>query len=873
MTDLIRPLLAFNPPHVPEDGREKRKPPPIPRAKGPGSRRQGERLGPKFTELVDAFAAQRVEAGADTPTEVDPSLVIVLDLAGSVEDFHRAVDGVEGLEFLAEMLGDNVKPDDDFYMEEPGKGRTDEPVPHSLYLAMSNAKAVAQLISLFKRWQKDPAATFERGLAKFKDVFAQLVDIRQWGPEDRVRETGLLDRWQETLAMVGQSYSPVRVEVELWFHRDRGRRSEAERAITRILEDCGGTSISRALVEEIDYHALLAELPRQQVQTALEHGPEAIRLLTAEDVMFVSPFEPMSISSPPPSTPGNETVFFPKSQLKDNIPRVALLDGLPVQNHDALADRIIVDDADGVEGNYPVSARSHGTAMASLIIHGDLSAPGKPLERPLYVRPIMQSEQQAPGEFLERVLPDTLLVDLLHRAVRRIFVGEAGRPAWAPSIRVINLSIGDPSRPLIRRMSPVGRLLDWLALEYNVLFVVSAGNHDTPISIPATAATDAVSAGEAAEQMVRASELLRGILPPGDAMNALTVGAIHADGAPDPVESSTSWDLTTPGAPALYSATGPGVGRSVKPDLYHVGGRLLFTRPAPSVPPDSDVTLSAARASRTGPGVQVAAPDNGGLSSRTVFGCGTSHAAALVTREASMLFDLLEDEPNEGVKELHDTLFHPLLVRALLVHSCSWGKWKEKVFPESSRKTMTSLLGYGRLDPRRARSAINRAVVVAGNEIGIDERHTYDLPLPLSIRSKAEWHRFVITLAYWAPSTCSLNAYRAAKVYFGVPNMKLGKGKRVDADCHAVRRGSLQHEVIDGSKAMTFNDGDTFPIHVDCMRDGQKTGGIDRIRYGLVVSIETTASTSSTIHDEVRAGLIRMRDRTVTRQSDRLRVR
>lgn len=870
MTDEGRPLLAFNPPHVPEGGRVKPKGHPLPKVAGPGGKRQGERLGPKFTELVDAFAAQRVEAGTDTPTEVDPSLVIVLDLAGSVPDFHKAVDKIQGLEFLAEMLGDEVGPDDDFYMKEGKKARTDKPVQHSLYLAMTNAKAVDQLISLFKRWQEDPAAEFEHGLAKFKNVFAQLVDIRRWGPEDRIRETGLLRHWRETLAVVGQSYSPVRVEVELWYHRDRGRRYDAEHAITRILDDCGGKIVSRARIEEIGYHALLVDLPRQQVQTVLERGPQAIRLLTAEDVMFVSPFEPMSICAPHPSE--TSSASFPAGHAIDGRPRIALLDGLPMQNHEALAGRLLVDDADGVEGDYQLAARSHGTAMASLIIHGDLSAPRKPLGRPLYVRPIMQAEEQS-GGLIERVSPDTLFVDLLHRAVRRLYEEEYGRPPWAPSVRIINLSIGDSRRPLIRRMSPVGRLIDWLALKYNVLFIVSAGNHTEPIFIPAAAAQNQKSARSAAERAVRNAQLLRGILPPGDSMNALTVGAVHADGAPDPAEPSTAWDLNAPSAPALYSATGPGVGNSVKPDLYHTGGRILFTRPVVPTASGSDVMLSPASTRHRGPGICVAAPDEYGSTNRTVFEAGTSHATALVTREASELFDALEDEPDQGTRSLPDALFHPLIVRALLAHSCSWGDWRKDIAPQSSRKTLTPLFGYGRLDPDRARGAINRAVVVAGNEIGIDERHTYDLPLPSSIRSKAEWHRFVITLAYWAPTTQGLNSYRDAKVYFVTPDKKLASGRRVDADHHAVRHGSLQHEVIDGYKAMTFNDGDVFPIHVECMRDGQKSGHIERIRYALVVSIETAATTSSIIYDEVRAGLIQMHDRAGIQQTDRVRVR
>jgi len=418
-------------------------------------------------------------------------------------------------------------------------------------------------------------------------------------------------------------------------------------------------------------------------------------------------------------------------------------------------------------------------------------------------------------------------------------------------------------------MSPAGRLLDWLALEFNVLFIVSAGNHADPISLPRDAMADASSARSAVEHAVRDTEILRGILPPADSMNALTVGAVHADAAPDPLESATVWDLTRPGAPALYSATGPGVARSVKPDLYHVGGRLLFAKPLPSS--DAMVNLQEARTGRTGPGVQVAAPSEGGRTNRTAFGCGTSHAAALVTREASSLFDILEAEPDEGARALPDDL-HPLLVRALLAHACSWGDWMTAASPHLLRKALTPLFGYGRFDPERARGAINRAVVIASNEIGVDERHTYELPLPLSIRSKAEWHRFVITLAYWAPTTRGLNTYRAAKVYFTTPDTKLASGDRVDADHNAVRRGSLQHEIIDGSKAMTFDDGTTFPVHIECMRDGQRSGDIGLIHYALVVSIETAASTSSTIHDEVRSSLIRQRIRSTAQQRERVRL-
>lgn len=112
MSNDARPLLAFDSPSVGDRLKSWVLPPKV---VGPSGRRQGERLTPRFKELADAFEAKRAELGEGAPVEADPSLVIVLDLAGSVEEFHKAVNKVEGLEFLAEMAGDEVDPDDDFY--------------------------------------------------------------------------------------------------------------------------------------------------------------------------------------------------------------------------------------------------------------------------------------------------------------------------------------------------------------------------------------------------------------------------------------------------------------------------------------------------------------------------------------------------------------------------------------------------------------------------------------------------------------------------------------------------------------------------------------------------------------------------------------
>lgn len=221
MTGEQRPLLALGSPEVGERFRQPQRD--MPRLSRPTAARQGERLSPQFQSLVDAFDAERAELSGGQVDEVDPELVLVFDLAGSVQDFRNAVQYVDGLEFLSEILDEASEPDDDFHMADRD-GRTDKSVQHSLYLVMSNATAVSQLLSLFQQWQQDPEMKFERGLGRFKSAFAQLRAIRRWGAADRVRETGLLDVWQERLAVVGQSVSQFVAHRGRTLVPARGRR-------------------------------------------------------------------------------------------------------------------------------------------------------------------------------------------------------------------------------------------------------------------------------------------------------------------------------------------------------------------------------------------------------------------------------------------------------------------------------------------------------------------------------------------------------------------------------------------------------------------------------------------------------------------------
>jgi len=856
MTNESRPLLTFGPAIVGE--RPKRPGRGRSNLVKPNPGRQATRIEPQFRKLVTAFEAQRAKMGVGIPDEVDPNLVIVFDLAGSVKDFCNAINRIEGLEFLSEFVGDVADSDDDFYLKDDKGNKTDKPVAHSLYLAMSNMTAIEELLQLFEKWKSDPKVKLDRGLSKFKEMFQQLVAIRHWGPQDRIQETIFYKEWKEQLQTIGNSQSFVQVEVELWYRKDKIRQIKAEEIVRNNVSNVAGKVISRALIPEINYHALLVELPRQQVELFLAKGAESVQLLTADEIMFVSPYRPMALGWQDNDSIVDDDLIrdiaLNEGERVQGKPRVALLDGLPVSNHGALRGRLIIDDPDDLENHYPVIKRQHGTEMASLIIHGDLNEPDAPLDRPLYVRPIMESVEGI--GCAEQVISNVLFPDLLIRTVRRIIEGDGDSEAVAPSVRIINLSIGDPARVLTRRMSPGGRVLDWLAVNYNLLFIVSAGNHnEIPITIPIEDASNIESARTAAVQATFNNSLLLGILSPGDAINVLTIGATHNDKADAIDVPDTVLDITRANFPAHYSGRGPGINRSIKPDLYYMGGRVVYKRPVITSEQQGNIDLEIADSSVVGPGVRAAVPSRGGAINGTKFCIGTSNAAALVTHEASKLFDILEEGNSENT--LPDALYHPLLVRALLVHASSWGEWKKDLdLKEKNRKQLTPLLGYGCLDPSRLGfSARNRAVVVAGGSITKDQQHTYNLPLPLSLRSKAEWHRFTVTLAFAAPTVGTLNRYRGSKVYFEYKEDGTKTAKRSEAEPNMVRRGSLQHEIIEGTRAMTFVEGDAFSIHVECMDDAQHLRKKEEIKYALVASVETAEQTSTTIYDEVRMAL------------------
>ncbi|UMB70023.1 S8 family peptidase [Mycobacterium paraterrae] len=824
---------------------------------GPGPTRQRERLEPQFTALQGALQSGRVDVTAET-AEADPELVVVFDLAGTVAEFARAAGEVPGLEFLLEVDGEEFEPDDDFYLVRSNK-RSADPVTDSLYVVMSNADAVAQLLSLFAQWQRDPRGPLPRGLAPLRRVFALLREVRRWGPQDRVRETGLLEDWRETVEIVGQSTSFARVEIELWYRRDSARRAVAQAEVAGVVAEAGGQVISQVTIEGIDYHAMLVDIPYQQVESVVQQGPDAIELLRTDTIMYVLPARPMSILGVAATDEPLDPARF-ATPPSGKPPRVALLDGLPMAGHLALNGRLIIDDPDQIAVDYSSSQMHHGTAMASLICHGDLNEDAAPSSRRLYVRPIMRPHPLFDES--EIVIPDRLMVDLIHRAFRRMFEADGSASPQVPSVRVVNLSVGDPAQMFIRRISPVAKLLDWLAHRYNLVILVSAGNHDIDVTVPAATLSDTEALRQSVATAMHERARLRRILSPAEAINVVTVGALHFDAATTPV-SDTVLDTVRAGMPALYTPVGFGHHNSAKPEVMLPGGRSLHQRP-PSV--EGDTALYAAETTVTGPGLRVAAPGTGGAITSSAYTHGTSNATALATRTVDGIFDVLEGlslQPSEPPFPAAE--YHPVLAKSLLVHAASWGSLRsdvEEAITDTSlnRRAVSRLLGYGAIDDERVATATsNRVLLLGAGSISANQRLTFALPLPGSLAATTEWRRLTVTLGWISEVNPRTRKHRMARLSFDPPGGPLAV-EGTQAEYWVARAGTVQHEVFEGRRAVAFAVGDALQIGVDCRVDAGRLSS--PVRFGLAATLEIGAAVQSDIHTEVRQQLqIRLQNR------------
>lgn len=833
----------------------------------PAHSRQLERLRPMLDNLRQDF--DRFRGTIDRSVSgLEPEMVLVLEIAGSVERLQQAVEAA-GLEWLSEWdIEDD--PDDDFYEPDKNETKKDRPLGGRLFVSLLNERGLQQLLRLWNQWEQNKSLPTRQG--KWKDVFSQLRKIRRWGINEILMETGMIEHWKEELRTVN-SEEEMTFQIEFFYRQSQDKRQQMERNIVNLLGQEGGKTLGSFLdIPEIAFSAVKASLPVPKIQEWVDACEEDsdnldINLLKFPGLMYILPTGQSMATSE-----DGEIVTHEFPDGKPELPPVAaILDGLPNMQHDALRDRVVLDDMNNLSGEYLLGERRHGSEMASLIIHGDLGANNHdPINRELYCIPVLQPDKKARamGKRVEHFPTDVFYEDRIERAVRRMFEGDDVTEPQAPHIKIINISLGDIDRPFIHSLSPWARLLDWLSWKYRVLFCVSAGNYEGSFDF-GMPHQDFAHLGDDEKtrhflEQVDRQLSQRRLLAPAESINALTVGALHTDESPN-YYLGQRIDLY--GEKSLFSPIsrlGFGFRRSVKPEVFFPGGKQLYNVP----PRNADQEFTLATGTQA-PGQRTAwDSDAEGANSQTTFIRGTSNAAALSTRAGIKVHGMLTDLNQAHDGKIPDNLM-AVMIKALLVHGAKQDDHQKDLITRTLKNSRNSrqfkrvlsrYLGYGSVDVERVLSCTEqRGTVIGCSEIQSNEVHQYRFPIPDEFSGQGIFRRMVVTLAWFSPINPRYRYLREAKLEIQ-PATKWDETplelRRIDGDHNQVKRGTVQHEIVEGENELAqFQQGEEIVLEITCKKDA--TEKLEEfVPYGLAVTLEAAEGSQIPVYEKIRERLV-----------------
>lgn len=839
----------------------------IPRPRGPGTTRQGQRFQPTFDRLSAALDGEEasVELRAD-PAGVAPERALVFVTAGEIQGFARAAQAV-GLDVVME-LGLEATEEVPEGFTPPAADAVLHPI---LYATVPTLDTLEQILRLWRAYQ-----TGERpphGAAPWWAVFELLLELRPWGPQDRFPE-GVRAALQDRLPI--DDAEEVLLELEIVpTHRVEQRQSWRRETEERIA-NLNGRVVDRCSIDstEFVYEALLVGLSASVVR-ALINNPEDLNGLAALDgIQFiVAP----TVGQAPPADPSAPSAELERS-VAPNVAgpvRAALIDGTPVAAHPLLDGAIEIEDVHDLVRLSPVDQRYHATGMASLIVRGDLEADASPLtESRVVAVPVLSDSGGLATSPRER-----LLIDLIYGALVRL---TSGSQPHAPSVFVINLAIGVYESRFSGRMSALARLIDWWSWREGVVFVLAAGNIPDGLRLPGASPAEFETAdiGERQQivgQALRDSAYERTLMSPAESLNGVTVGALSkdlsADQDPPGAAGILRIDDDVTDVPAVSSALGLGLFRAIKPDFVLAGG-VHEVRVLPS---PGGAQLRVAPSQRTG--LYVASP------SRTAAvpvrrERGTSCAAALTTRAMLRCAEVLmgEDGPYQGQELTRRQI--ALLTRALAVNACRWPETARSLYDTElarlgghhhrrAKEEVSRRFGHGVLDPELMAESPQQGVTLVGlGALKKDEAQVFDLPLPPSLSGQRVPRSMRVTLAWFSPVDSARARYRLASLEAvasdpdGDSDEEVDKGwglhlKGYGPDQNMVKLGTvwsrrLVHERL---TAPAFGSGATVPVRVQCRDAAGNLHPDTDIDFAIAVTLELESAVQFDVHQEIAARL------------------
>ena len=570
------------------------------------------------------------------------------------------------------------------------------------------------------------------------------------------------DRTGNRLRTEGTPQDTFYLDVDLWHPGQANLLPQVIQEFTELVTRNGGrvTDSPMPVAETLLLSKVLAT---SQTLEALLRYDRVVRVdLPLELPAFsFSPFAPIT---PPDALP----------ELPANGPLACLIDSGVVPGHPLLSG-LVRDERDFDSGeNTPADMVGHGTSVAGVIAYGDVAR-------------CVQSNQWIPRVNLlsAKVMRAEVALD---GSVRAGFSNESRVETQIRNVidtytrefncRVFNISFGNQTRLFDERHQlHWALLLDELAVNFNVVIVVSAGNAFP--QVPQAASQDDFQ--RAVREQLYTRE--HSIIDPASAANVLTVGSLarndvpyiaHVAGQPEqfrPPLVGSPRECPSPFTRCGQIETnGAGLRRLVKPELVAFGGNFSLDAtnrnwsqiPNPHL---GEVTLN-----------------HNFQGNRLVKAVsGTSFAAPFATHVCAL-----------AEAQLRNLGYEPTanLIKALAVHSAvvpeatqNWLRVDGNTDGQNSLRILR-VAGYGIPNSESALfSTDNRAVLVAQDLIGENLFHVYELELPEEFVANRGTRRIKATLVYDPPVRGTRKDYISRTMW-----LQMFRGLTSDAVFAAMRR-------------------------------------------------------------------------------------
>jgi len=632
---------------------------------------------------------------------VDPALVVRMELAPGV-DLNKLIErlAVAGLEVVSVDSNRQVivafRADDDLSsFEEAMNDFSVGPRPG----AKTSQWDVLEYIEpdSVRRWARadriGPRLRADQDVVRFDPNDLYKLDVELWHPGTTDGATAALDKVQQ---FVGGA-------------RDRG---------ARVLDTYVGRTICLVRValrgEDVDALLEISEVAEVDLPPVVDLHP------SGEPSSFTAP---LPRPAPPP----------------EGGPRVCVLDSGLASGHPLLGP--YVGDASSVHSSITSAAdlHGHGTAVAGAAVFGDL-------RRRLETRDF----DSTITVFSARMLDDNnelddekLVVNQIREAVERY-----REPPF--SCRVFNIAFGERETFIAKSRGRQGiwaEVLDILAVEYDVVFVVAAGNVPVITSNAEEAERLVVSAGR------HLREPQHRLVDPATSALAVTVGAISARAQTTTPRGAGADDIRRPvapnsGDPAPFTRVGPGVFDALKPDFVDDGGNLTWSGFGSFRTVHQDEANS----------VLLLNNQMSGLRGWFRYDVGTSYAAPRVARVAALVEHRLRVDLGRPPTSN--------LVRAVLGAGAVSANDVDEHCGSGATVNMT---GYGRVDEDFALwSSERRVVLLSEEELPLDHFAMFELPVPDEFMALRGRKHLTAAVAYDPPTRARRAEYLGVSLDFNM---------------------------------------------------------------------------------------------------------